>query len=260
MNLSIKENLSTHKFNFNHNLDDLNHQDRLSYAGSAELNINKKVVPTFSEAELAAASAKAKQEGYQESLNSLEAESQKIITLLLEKLDTLVSAEAALEKHFQEQSFSFSCHLFEKLFPEISASHQVPAIENFVKENIHQLMDKTQLTIFVPTETHEVLSKRLISSFEDKGYKNTVLVEADDTLKEIECRIEWSKGGIEKKISHLWDKFYESFPPAKLPEESTASQLSESRNDTEESEQNDVTDEQNTEISEEIKKEQSENE
>lgn len=204
------------KFTFNKSLDDATYQDRLSYAATMQLKSELEDKPVvYSENELASEKKKSFDEGYQDALNSIEAESSKTLMLLGDQLERVIAYEEQQKEDFEAHSIAFSGHLFHKFFPEILASHEASIIENYIKEHLHELIEKPKLQFTFSETVLSIMKDKIEVLLKERGYEGHFLVQGDENLGALECGIDWINGGVKKRISHLWETFYTAFPAAK---------------------------------------------
>jgi flagellar assembly protein FliH len=187
--------------------------------GSANENtqeIFKELPPLFSQEELTKAFEEGKAAGIQEGKATALDESAKVTDQLNKKiaisLDSLniqlATLLEALEKknpaHYVTFVHQLALGIAKKIMGNGMKEETIKEIEALVNSCMELVFDQPKLTIYLHPELEEPLSGRIQELIVKNNFRGEVLIKADPTLSETDCRIDWQEGFVELSKEELW--------------------------------------------------------
>jgi flagellar assembly protein FliH len=179
-------------------------------AAAMEAEAEKKTAPTFSEADMAAAKEAAFQQGLVEGRAAAAKEVNEQQATILQHIEQLLGRLAGdLLKSFGQQrqaATDIALTIARKLVPEYVKKHGLQELTSAVEHCVVDMIHEPRLVLRVPDAQFDFMSKEVTGMAERLGYAGKLIVLADNTLGEHDCRIEWPDGGMEKNMSFTWSE------------------------------------------------------
>ena len=145
-----------------------------------------------------------REEGRLEAQESLERE-------LFRKLDQLVSDKEAYQKDIDlklhkahSSALLLAMTIARKLAGSLLARYPIEHIEQFFRECLSLLPDKTSLRLHVAPQLSGALQPRLEAMLERNGQENALQTVEDETIEGVACRLVWADGGIEQNTETIY--------------------------------------------------------
>ena len=164
--------------------------------------------PVFSRAELDAATAKARDEGRAAGIaeESSRREQQVSDTLgtIAERLGALLTAKASADRGNERNTIVLTRAIASKLFPALLRKGALAELEAIVIQCMHDTIGEPRLVVRVPDAIFDAAQQHIAPLAANNGYPGKVIILADDTLGESDCRVEWADGGAERDIARSW--------------------------------------------------------
>jgi flagellar assembly protein FliH len=187
-------------FTFDHSFD----------SAAMEAEAEKKTAPAFSEADMAAAKEAAFQQGLVEGRAAAAKEVNEQQAIMLQHMEKLLGHLAGdLLKTFSEQrqaATDIALTIARQLVPEYVKKHGLQELTSAVEHCVVEMIHEPRLVLRVPDAQFDFMSKEVAGMAERLGYAGKMIVLADNTLGEHDCRIEWPDGGMEKNMSFTWSE------------------------------------------------------
>lgn len=91
-----------------------------------------------------------------------------------------------------------------RLFPALVRKGALAEIEAVVVQCIRDAVTEPRLVVRVPDAVFEAAQRQLAPLAAGNGYPGKLIILADDTLAESDCRVEWADGGAERDTARSW--------------------------------------------------------
>ena len=151
--------------------------------------------PMFSEGELASARqqgfAQGKQEGIQETQDSIAKHTAKILEKISQDVQILFTAETEREKRYEREAVTLTLAIFQKLFPIYKEKFGFEELKGELESILRKQEGQKQITVHVAPAAVESLKAHIANSKSNVNF----LVEGDETLGIGACRLAWVDGG-----------------------------------------------------------------
>lgn len=158
--------------------------------------------PSFSQEELDQTRAQAYDEGLAEGLRlAKEKQEEHIARALdqaLDQIQSLAQAEDRREISKCRDAVRLSLRMLHKILPQFARSVALMEMERVIADGLEQRHDEPRMTISVHASMVQEITARIEKLTHEKGYTGRIVLLADDTLSETDCRIEWAEGGAER--------------------------------------------------------------
>ncbi|MBI3419386.1 MAG: hypothetical protein HY053_04550 [Proteobacteria bacterium] len=170
----------------------------------------KKIAPSYSDADLTAAREQGYQQGLTEGRSITTNEvSQKQANLLLhiERLLHRLAEDVWKVYAQQKQAASdIALTIVRKLLPDYVKKHGMQEMTSAIEASVAEMINEPRLVLRVPDAHFEFISKETTAMAERLGYAGKIIVLADATLGEHDCRLEWADGGMERNLNLTWSE------------------------------------------------------
>ncbi len=158
--------------------------------------------------------AAGKAEGMRETQAQQEARIGDLLQKTLIQTENLVRNEERRELEKCGDTVRLAMQVVHKLLPGFARQYALPEIERVILQSIEARRDEPRIAITVPTAHLEALKSRVESLSAGKAYAGKVILIADDTLAETDCRVEWADGGAERLFERLFSQIDNEFAKA----------------------------------------------
>ena len=176
------------------------------------------VAPVYSEEQLLLAREQSHAQGKAEGIAETRAAQEEKISGLLEKVSAqvlhLASAEERREMEKSIDAAKLALRIAHKLMPQFAQQFSLNEVEHVILSAIDARRDEPRIAVSVPTAHLDALKLRVDAIALEKGYAGKVILIADDTLSEMDCRVEWADGGAEKIYARLFAEIENEFAKA----------------------------------------------
>ena len=166
--------------------------------------------PTFSQAELDGVRAAAFAEGRAAGLTEARDGQQQSVAAMLARIaaqtETLVSAEAARSEQAQSESVRLAITILRKMLPGLARRHGLTEIEAMIGDCLADLADEPRVVVRVHDRMLDALKGRIEEVALERGFAGKLVLLADPSLMDTDCRVEWADGGAERDIGRLWQQ------------------------------------------------------
>jgi hypothetical protein len=167
-------------------------------------------LPEFSREEMKAARLKAfeegKEEGLQESLDSINNTTLILLQKIERDLGILFSSEVKRQKEYEQSATHLAAEIFTKAFPIYMEAHGLNELHGAVVEALSAQMVPEIIQIEV-SDTVFIPFTKLIGEHTENLQKQ-ITFKADSALPEYACRISWAGGGLLCDRNALGEKIF----------------------------------------------------
>jgi flagellar assembly protein FliH len=170
----------------------------------------KKVEPTFSEGDVAAAREAGRQEGLVEGraaatreISQQQAELLSHVERLMQRLSDDVWKVYAQQK---QAASDIALTIVRKLLPDYVKKYGMQEMTSAIEASIAEMINEPRLVLRVPDPHFDFISKEVNTIADKLGYGGKIIVLADPNLGEHDCRLEWADGGMERNLNLTWSE------------------------------------------------------
>lgn len=170
----------------------------------------KEVAPTYSQADLEAATAAARQQGHAEgaasAAQSQTAQTLAIATRIEQRIEQAFTQAATTQRQDQTDLTEIVVAIARKLLPPLATETALATIQGMLTEVCRDLGHEPRLVVRVHDSMLDNLKQMLDGITQRQAYAGKIVLLADETLLPADCRIEWSDGGLEHDSAALWQQ------------------------------------------------------
>lgn len=163
--------------------------------------------PTFTQTQLEAACAKAREEGHQAALAEAVAA---IDGRLAQAAETLVSGLASLaeqEEEIRREAETRAVELLRmvtaKAVPALVHKEPLADIEAMVVDCLREAADEPRIVMRLPPDLFEPMRERLGAITQAHGFAGKFVLLVDESIGPADGRLEWADGGAERNTRRL---------------------------------------------------------
>jgi flagellar assembly protein FliH len=182
------------KYNFRNSFD-ANERGMVAARDFTLADMEKARVESFAEGKVAGAE-EARASLAQATANALDA----IGSGLRDLRADMDSIRSSLEAEAVDSVLSIA----RKLVPHYARTHGMDEIEGVVRECLASVYDEPRVVVRASDTVLDQIKANLDGLIASSGFGGKVVLFADPTLSESDCRIEWADGGTERDMSRLW--------------------------------------------------------
>jgi flagellar assembly protein FliH len=187
----------------------------------------------FSDADITAAQATAKQqgfsEGYAQAKQEIESTVERLLTSIGAQLTDLGSANNSALTQNRADAAKLALAIGDKLASELLQRQPIVEIENMISHCLQILPLETRLRVIVNDALTTPVEARLSAHLADIGFAGDVTVVGDAKIPAESCQISWANGGAvldfegaKQEIAQVIERYCQlQFDNAQLPEKPT---------------------------------------
>ncbi len=170
----------------------------------------EKAAQMFSESELTATRESAYQQGLVEGRAAAAKESSEHQARLLQHVEQLMKrfADDVWKIYGQQKQAASEVALtiVRKLLPEYVKKFGTQEMLSSIEASVAEMIHEPRLVLRVPDAQFEFMTKEVNEMATRLGYGGKIVVLADNTLGEHDCRMEWADGGMERNVNLTWSE------------------------------------------------------
>ena len=164
--------------------------------------------PTFSEAELAAARAEAhaqgREEGLKEQADAIERRIMELLDAVNTRLGELFAMEIAAGEDRTRNAVGVAVTIVRKMFPHLQDQWGLKEVEDLVTRTLSEIAEEPKVTVTVHPDAIDALKARIDAIATETRFEGEIDIQTDDLLDPSDCRMAWSRGGVEREAAALW--------------------------------------------------------
>lgn len=166
--------------------------------------------PSFTLGELEAARIQAFEEGRSGALAEAAQGQQQTAATLLARIaaatERLVAAEAERNAQSQAESVRLAISIMRKMLPGLARRNALGEIEAMIADCLSELADEPRIVVRVHDGMLDALKARIDALAASKGFAGKMVLLAEPSLMDTDCRVEWADGGAERDVTRLWQQ------------------------------------------------------
>ena len=170
--------------------------------------------PTFSEAELKAATDKARADGQKagetKGRNAAMGEIEQRVAAALQSIaDHVVQLQTKFATDRQAilgDASALALAILKKMLPELSRRGGLVEVEAQLARCLQEQRREPRLVARVSPELAPELEPRIATLSANAGFEGRLYIVADDRLGPTDCAVEWADGGMERHAAEIWNE------------------------------------------------------
>lgn len=170
----------------------------------------KKVAPTFGEAELALAREQAYAAGVVAGKESALREIQHQQMVLLNHIKELCEnfAGKIWEAHHEQKQAAtdIAITIARKIVPDYVRKNGLQEIMAQVEPCVAEMINEPRLVLRIHDKHFDFISQEITALTQRLAYGGKIIILADEGLGDDDCRLEWADGGMERSVSLTWSE------------------------------------------------------
>lgn len=170
----------------------------------------EKKAASYGEADLASAREAAYQQGLVDGRAAAAGEANQQQAAMMQRVERLMQrlSDDVWKVYVQQKQAASDVALtiVRKLLPDYVKKHGMQEMTSAIETCITEMIHEPRLVLRVPDAHFDYMSKEVNAMGERLGYAGKIIVLADATLGEFDCRIEWADGGMERNLNLTWSE------------------------------------------------------
>jgi flagellar assembly protein FliH len=167
--------------------------------------------PMFTEAEMQGACDVARRQGEEagtargrsEAVTAFDKQVAATLSAIAQQTATIAKSVAA-EAQAAGKSVDLAVAIVRKLHPALVERQGLAEIESVLGQCLESLKQEPRLVAYVHSARLDALQERLAQLSASTGFEGRVVLIADETMGESDCRVEWADGGVEREAGRIW--------------------------------------------------------
>ena len=155
-----------------------------------------------------------KAEGVKDTRQKQEERISELLQKTLALAEKLAKNEDRREVEKCADAVKLAAQVVHKLLPAFARQYALPEIERVIAQSIEARKDEPRIAVVVPTVHLDALKARIGALTAEKSYAGKLILIADDSLAETDCRVEWADGGAERLYERLFSQIDNEFTKA----------------------------------------------
>jgi flagellar assembly protein FliH len=209
--INSPEGVATKRYEFDLDFDQEEERIRLEFLRQEELlrqaEANPSAQPKYTENDLESAKSDAFQRGQQHGQEESKKVIETVLVSLVERTLSAVQVLLANEMHRDEivtqTALRVAMGSIKKFLPRIIQLHGIEIVEKTLRETLANNPDEMRIVLRVHDSILDLVVKRLPQIKEQEAFAGKIIVIADETVQEGDCKLEWADGGLERMSSGL---------------------------------------------------------
>jgi len=165
--------------------------------------------PTFSQAELEDAFARGlangKQEGEIEAMSRVERRLAETADRLAYQFKELAEHQIEAMALVERQAAEMTLTALKKLFPAFLSRGGTAEIQTMLAQAFEHALEEPRILVRTAPDMRDQLEKLVRNTAGQAGFDGKLIIIEDPRLDEMDCRIEWAEGGVERSPRRVMD-------------------------------------------------------
>jgi len=157
----------------------------------------------YDEDALAAAFAQGRAEGAQEAYSEIEARIATAFETASAQIATLLQRQAQMTTQMKHDAAILAHAIAKYLAPALVNEKPLAEFETLIEQCFAEMHDEPRVVVKVSAGMVEPMKVKVDELTARLNPASEIIVAADPSLSDMDCRIEWSDGGIERNYAHL---------------------------------------------------------
>lgn len=172
-------------------------------------------LPVYTESQMALARQQSIDSGREAGLAEARQRQEEHIAATLDKIlvAAMQLADKEEERDIQRMSdaVTLTMRITHKLLPQFAQKNALAEIESVILQSLESRKDEPRIAVAVHSTHMEAIKARIDGISREKSYSGKMIIVADDTLAETDCRVEWADGGTERLYARLFAQIETEF-------------------------------------------------
>lgn len=91
-----------------------------------------------------------------------------------------------------------------KLLPDYMAKHGQQEILSAIEKAVSEMINEPRLVLRINENNFDYIKREVESLSSRLGYVGKMIILADQTLGDSDCKLEWADGGMERNVNMIW--------------------------------------------------------
>lgn len=182
---------------------------------AAQEALEQAVKPVFTQDEMDAAKAAAREDGYrtgfeegraaawQEAMQSVEKQTSDTLNVIANSVKELLARSQNDSQAAFAAAVDFAMAVCRKAVPALSERHAIGEIAALLEKNFRFLKDEPKISLRLNPQLADRIKPMLAALVKRESFGGQIAVVRDDSLPVGDCRIEWKNGGLERKTQDV---------------------------------------------------------
>ena len=182
---------------------------------AAQEALEQAVKPVFTQDEMDAAKAAAREDGYrqgqddgraaawQEAMQSVEKQTSDTLNVIANSVKELLARSQNDSQAAFAAAVDFAMAVCRKAVPALSERHATGEIAALLEKNFRFLKDEPKISLRLNPQLADRIKPMLAALVKRESFGGQIAVVRDDSLPVGDCRIEWKNGGLERKTQDV---------------------------------------------------------
>lgn len=182
---------------------------------AAQEALEQAVKPVFTQDEMDAAKAAAREDGYRqgtedgraaawrEAMQSVEKQTSDTLTVIVNLIKELLTRSQNDSQAAFAAALDFAMAVCRKAVPALSERHAIGEISALLEKNFRFLKDEPKISLRLNPQLADRIKPMLAGLVKRESFGGQIAVVRDDSLPVGDCRIEWKNGGLERKTQDV---------------------------------------------------------
>jgi flagellar assembly protein FliH len=157
----------------------------------------------YDEDAMAAAFAQGRAEGAREAYGEIEARIASAFEAAVNQVHQLLERQTQMTGRMKQDAAILAEQIAKHLVPALTRQKPLAEFEALVEECFAGLHDEPRVVVRVAPSLVESMTEKVAALASRLKPSNEVSVAGDPALSELDCRVEWSDGGIERDYERL---------------------------------------------------------
>jgi flagellar assembly protein FliH len=184
--------------------------DKSFDASAAKAAEEKKAAPVFNEQDLAAAKEEAYSQGFMAGKEAAQQETQhrqnQVLGNIQHLFERFTSEAEKIYGRQKQAAFDVAVAIARRMVPEYVKKSGIQEITAAVESGVAEMITEPRLVLRVHETDFDAVSAEVNAMCQRLGYAGKMIILADETLAEKDCRLEWADGGMERSINLTWSE------------------------------------------------------
>lgn len=170
----------------------------------------KKIVKTYSEEEMALIKEQAYSQGFvagkEAALGEIQQQQATVMSHINRLFERLAQDVWNVYAQQRQVASDIALTIARKIVPEYLKKNGLAEMTAAIESCLGEMINEPRLVLRVHEQHFDYVKREIDGMAERLGYAGKMIILADQTLGEHDCRLEWADGGMERNIDITWSE------------------------------------------------------